>query len=89
MAFETGLGLAVALADGLALGLGDVLGLGVGVPGDMVGDIVAVGDGDTDGDGVGVAITQVPRTLNTMFISGNPIVAVSVGVAIPQSAALR
>jgi hypothetical protein len=54
----------------------------------MVGDGVGL-DGVNVGDGVGVAMTQLPRTLNTMFISGNPIVAVSVGVASPQSAALR
>ena len=49
----------------------------VGVP---VGVKVAVG--------VGVPPPQVPNTLNTMCMFGNPIAAVSVGVVIPHDAAL-
>jgi len=93
-------GVAVGEADGDADGVevadGDAVGVGVGVPGGGVG-VVGVGVG-VAGVGVGVAgvavgvglgPSQLPRTLNTMFISGNPIAAVSVGVAMPQSAALR
>ena len=95
-----GVGVGLGAIVGLGLGLGGMVavGLGVGVAGGMVGVGVVggmVGVGVVGGMvavGLGVGVTpppQVPLTLNTMCMFGNPIAAVVVGVLIPQPAALR
>jgi hypothetical protein len=76
----------VAVAGGVAVAVAVGPGVPVG-PGVAVPTGVAVGVGPP-GVGVGVA-TQAPFTLNTMFMFGNPIADVSVGVFIPQLVALR
>src|SRR5215212_6111194 len=86
-------GVAVGVAVGIAVGVG------VGPPGVAVAVAVAVGVGPT-GVAVAVAVAlavavgvgvagQLPFTLNTMCMFGNPIAAVSVGVVIPHVVALR
>ena len=77
-----GLGVVVAVAVGVADGGGVIVAVAVGV-GVRGGVIVAVGVG------VGVPPGQVPFTLNTMCMFGNPMSPVGVGTVTPQSAALR
>jgi hypothetical protein len=82
-----GVGVGVHESHGVGVGVQESHGVGdgVGLTGGVgVGDIVAVGVGV----GVGVPPVQVPLTLNTMCMFGNPIVDTSVGVVIPQSTAL-
>jgi hypothetical protein len=74
-----GRGLGVGGTLGVAVGV--TVGEGVGVPG------VGVGVG-VPGVGVGVP-PQLPFTLNTMCMFGNPMSPVGVGTVTPQSAALR
>jgi hypothetical protein len=76
-----GRGLGVGGTLGVAVGV--TVGEGVGVPGVGVG--VGVG---VPGVGVGVP-PQLPFTLNTMCMFGNPMSPVGVGTVTPQSAALR
>src|SRR5204863_7638895 len=81
--FGLGLGLTsgVLVAVAVAVGVGEApvaVAVAVGV---VVGVNVAVG--------VGVTVLQVPLTLNTMCMSGNPIAAVVVGTVIPHAVALR
>ena len=79
------------VADGV--GVGDTgVGVGVGVTGVGVG-VIGVGVGVIGvGVGVGVGVTppgQLPFTLNTIIMFGNPISCVGVGTVTPQSAALK
>jgi hypothetical protein len=70
---------------GVGVGVGVRVGVGV-----MVAVGVAVGVTVAVGVGVGVVRPpQLPRTLNTRCMFGNPMAAVVVGVVIPQPAALR
>jgi hypothetical protein len=68
----------VGVVGGVAVGLTVAVGLGV-----AVGLTVAVGVGD------GGSPQELPLTLNTMCMLGNPIAAVVVGTVIPHAAALR
>jgi len=71
---------------GVGRGLGVARGVAVGVT-LGVGVTVTVAVGVAVGVGVGVD-GQLPLTLNTMCISGNPMSAVGVGSVIPQSTEL-
>ena len=51
--------------------------------------MVALGLAVAVGLGVGVTPPQLPLTLNTMCMFGNPMAAVVVGTVIPHAAALR
>jgi hypothetical protein len=81
-----GVGVGVGMIVAVGLGLGGMVGLTLGV---AVGLGVVVGLTVAVGLGVGVTPVQLPLTLNTRCMLGNPIPAVVVGVVIPQSTALR
>ena len=98
VALGVAVGLGTIVADGVGVGVGGMIvavGLGLGVVGLTLG--VAVGLGVVVGltvavavgVGVGVVTPQLPLTLNTRCMFGNPIAAVVVGVVIPQAVALR
>src|SRR5664279_5544384 len=79
------LGVAVGTIVALGVAVGAMLALGV-----AVGAIVALALAVAVGVGVGVdPPPQLPLTLNTRCMFGNPIAAVVVGVVIPQPVALR
>jgi hypothetical protein len=80
------LGVGVGMIVAVGLGLGGMVGLTLGV---AVGLGVVVGLTVAVGVGVGVVTPQLPLTLNTRCMFGNPIAAVVVGVVIPQAVALR
>ncbi len=88
------MGRGLGVGETLGVGVGDVgVGVGVGVAGVGVGvGVPGVGVGvGVAGVGVGVGVTppQLPSTLNTMCMSGNPRSPVGVGTVTPQSTALR
>ena len=89
LAVAVGVAVAVAVAVGATVAVGVAVAVAVAV-GVAVAVAVAVAVGVTVAVAVGVgdATPQLPSTLNTMFISGKPITAVSVGVVIPHDAAL-
>jgi hypothetical protein len=70
---------------GRGLGVGGTLGVVVAVAVGVGVGVVGVGVGV----GVGVPPGQVPFTLNTMCMFGNPRSPVGVGTVTPQSAAAR
>ena len=83
-----GVGLGVVVAVAVAVGVGD--------PGGVVAVAVAVavGVGLAGVDvavavGVGLTPPQLPSTLNTIIMFGNPMSWVGVGTVTPQSAALK
>jgi hypothetical protein len=89
-----GLGVGIMVALGVAVGLIVAVGVGVGGGGNVglgvtVGLGVVVGLTVAVGVGVGDVTPQLPLTLNTRCMFGNPIAAVVVGVVIPQAVALR
>ena len=95
--FAYGVGRGNGVGRGLGVGGGRVAeGVGVGV---IIGVGVTVGvGGGVTGVGVGVAVAlgvgvgvpgQLPSTLNTIIMFGNPISCVGVGSFTPQSAALK
>jgi len=83
-----GVGVTVGVTPGVRVGLG--VGVGVTVP-PTVAVAVAVGVdvGVNVAVGVGEPPPQLPLTLNTMCMFGNPSAAVVVGVVTPQAAALK
>src|SRR5664279_415739 len=95
-------GLGAIVADGLGVGVGMIVAVGLGLGGTVavgltlavavgvaVGTMVAGGLAVAVGLGVGVPPTQLPLTLKTRCMFGNPIPAVVVGVVIPHPVALR
>jgi hypothetical protein len=78
---------------GRGLGVGGTLGVPVAVAVAVgvadAGGVVAVAVAVAVAVGVGLPAGQLPFTLNTMCMSGNPRSPVGVGTVTPQSAALR